>query len=202
MDDATANLWNVRIAIAQLFALIGGAAWAYFLFLRQRTLWPALTWDVECESYGLTNVSRIIEVAVVMENRGKVEHRFRRIAIAIRGIRRDDAIFPADKDDPVLRFTTALVEIDNLIPDDASYYFVRPGVRERIARPFAIPMDIQFVQVYAEFEYQQSDYVHSAQRVYEVGTQSQLPPQFVASTPSVLPIEPPAIGTLGGPARR
>ena len=167
MDDATRNVWQVGIAIAQLIAVLVGAGWAYFRFWRQRTHWPALDLDTECRTFGLINGLRVVELSVLLENKGHVEHRFRRISLHLRGIRRDDAVSVVHPSTEVLRFPVELVRIENLV-SDADYYFVRPGVKERITRPFAVPAEIQFLRLYAEFEYEQKDFVHGAQRVYEL----------------------------------
>jgi hypothetical protein len=80
-------------------AIILGAIWAYWKFVRQRTHEPASDMDIEVEFVGLQDDKWIIEVTAVLKNIGQVQLRYQHFFVKVRYLTGEDRIedSPIDK---------------------------------------------------------------------------------------------------------
>lgn len=168
MDDSTKNLWEVALGVAQLLAVMVTAAWVYFRFRREGVHNPAIQFDIECEFVGFAKSCRIIELAAVAENKGHIQHNFRRITVSIRGIREDDEVQFLEGYEPHLSFPHELVRFENLVTRKSEYFFVRPRVLQRFRAATVIEGPYTHLLVRADFEYEQTGDTHQAHRVFKV----------------------------------
>lgn len=158
---------DVLIAGLQLLAVIVGGIWVFFRFRREDTHVPKVAFNIDGTFFGPQQGSYLAELVMSIENKGLVKHRFEEISLRIRGIRRDAPI--------TLWSDTQRVEFPEQIIDDKDVMykkkygsiFVEPDVTQRVTYVARIPVEIRFLLVRAQFQYD-SHRTHSTEKVFEV----------------------------------
>ena len=164
MHSDTKNVFDVFFSFAQLTAIIGGAAWAYLRFWREGQHAQRIEFNLSCEFFEPQDGSRIASFSLHAHNRGNVERRFVRISLRILGLKTTDAL--SCRADDRLLFPHHLVSAE-VIPKKFGYYFVRPGVDQRFSFTTIIPDDVRYVLARAAFKYENSDDLHTTERVFD-----------------------------------
>lgn len=167
MEDETKNGLDVALSAIQLFAILVGGMWAYFRFSREGTHTPRIELDLACtflESANPKDSHRVAAFTIHARNKGYIEHKFESISLRLRGIKSDALL--AVREDKRLEFPEPLMKAE-LIPKEAGYYFVRPGVEQQVTFTTIIPADVRFVLARAEFKYENSDDRHSVEKVFD-----------------------------------
>ena len=165
MSDSTKNLFDVFFGFVQLFVVVTGAAWAYLRFFREGQHAPRIDFDVTCEFFGPQNDSRVAAFTIYAHNKGNIEQKFVRISLRLLGIRLNDTLDL--REDLRLNFPHSLAKAE-VIPEKFGYYFVRPGVNQQISFTTIIPADIRFVLARAAFKYEDSNDLHTTEKVFDI----------------------------------
>ena len=165
MDDATKNLFEVVISIAQTVGIAIGALWAYFRFWREGIHRPRIEFDIQCAFLGTQGNASVVSFTVLANNKGNVEHRCSRVSLRVRGITTDQTL--ARRPDARLDFPKSLLKAE-LVPEGFGYYFVRPGIAQPFTFTTTIPADARFLLARAAFKYENSEDLHTSERVFEV----------------------------------
>jgi hypothetical protein len=167
MEDETKNVFDVVLSAIQLVAILIGAMWAYFRFSREGTHTPRIELDLACiflESGNPKDNHRVAAFTIHARNKGHIEHKFDRISLRLRGIKSGALL--AVREDKRLEFPEPLMKAE-LIPKKVGYYFVRPGVEQQVTFATTIPADVRFVLARAAFKYENSDNLHSVEKVFD-----------------------------------
>jgi hypothetical protein len=69
---------------------------------------------------------------------------------------------------PLLQFPELVLETNQVVPLEYGYFFVRPGVRQRISYVASIPAEISFILARVTFRYRSTGDIHTAERAFEV----------------------------------
>lgn len=169
MDEGTKRLADVIIESCKVIAIVIGGLWVYFRFRREDTHSPKVSFDIEANFFPTDGQDGLAEFLMVITNKGLVNHRFKKIKLRVRGIARNDPIKPWRETHRV-EFPRKLIDdADVLYTDKYGSIFVEAGVSQKLTFVARIPADIRFVLARAEFEYL-SGLTHSAERIFEVGT--------------------------------
>ncbi len=165
MQDATKNLCEVVISGLQTAGVAIGALWAYFRFWREGIHRPRLEFDIQCQFLGVQAGTRVVSFVIVANNKGNIEHKFSRVSLRVRGITRSQNL--SRRKDERLNFPESLFKAE-LIPEEFIYYFVRPGIAQPFTFTTTVPEDIRFILARAAFKYENSNDLHTSERVFEV----------------------------------
>ena len=117
---------------------------------------------------GTHDENRIIEIKIVVSNKGHVEQRFDKISLRIRGIKEQQKLSELKDYEPRLFFPEEIEKI-NVIPEKYKYYFVRPGVTQVFSVSIKLPKSWSFINAHAKFKYFGLNQVHTAEHSFRVG---------------------------------
>ncbi len=165
MDDLTKNMYEIAISIVQTLGIIVASIWAYYRFLREGEHQAKIEFDVKCSFFSPQGDDRIVEIEIDTINKGKVEHRFSRISLRVRGITGEETL--SRRQDGRLNFRNLILKAE-LVTEELEYYFVRPGVSQPFRFVTIIPKNAKFILVRAAFKYDKSDDLHTSERVFEI----------------------------------
>jgi hypothetical protein len=166
MNNETKNAIELFFSAIQLIVIVIGGILAYFRFWREGVHKPRIEFDLDCKFFGPQNNRRVASFTIHVRNMGNIEHKFIRISLKLRGIKFGGSLENRRKDNR-LEFPESLLEAE-LIPKEFGYFFVRPNVKQQIAFTAAIPDDVHFVLARAAFKYEDSDDLHTAEKVFDV----------------------------------
>jgi hypothetical protein len=168
MDESTKRLADVVIETCKLAAVVVGGLWVYFRFKREDTHSPKVSFDIEATFYPVDGGSGLAEFLMVINNKGLVNHKFKKIKLRVRGLKQTDSIKTWGETHRV-EFPQKLIDdTDVLYTNKYGSIFVEAGITQKLTFVAPIPADIRFVLARAEFEYL-SGLTHSAERLFEVG---------------------------------
>lgn len=165
MSDGTKNLLEALFAGTQLIAIAVGAVWAYLRFYREGQHSPRMEFELNCEFSAAQQGVRVAAFSIYAHNKGNVEHRFSHITLRALGLTSEDA--PTLRADHRLDYPHLITKAE-VIPSKFGYYFVRPGVNQRLSFTTTIPASMRFVLVRAAFQYQGSGDLHTAERAFDL----------------------------------
>jgi hypothetical protein len=154
------------IELLKVALTIGTAVWVYFRFARERTHARRVEFTIDCTFYGPQEGQYIAEFGFRINNKGLVVHRFRKLRLRVLGVARGTNISRWDQQPSRVAFPESLIdESDVLFSRKYKHIFVEPGVEQNITFVGAIPDNMTFILVRAEFEYEDGR-THSTERVF------------------------------------
>ena len=121
-----------------------------------------VSFDIEATFFPVEGAAGLAEFLMVINNKGLVNHKFKKIRLRVRGLARGEVIKPW-KDTQRVEFPHKLVDdADVLYTDKYGSIFVRRAIlTQKLTFVATIPADIRYVIAWAEFEYL-SGLTHSA----------------------------------------
>jgi hypothetical protein len=143
---------------------MAGAGW-WFLYTTQFK--PRVQFDIDCRTTLLHPGVHLVEVLLVFENKGFVEHRLYDLSLSIHGLSRE-----AGEVDPGPRssgrvFDERLFPRTVIVPPRYSWYFIRPGVRQVITHEVLLRTAAPMIEIIAGFSYnRRAEWPHTARRVF------------------------------------
>jgi hypothetical protein len=153
------------IGSVQLLVVVTGAVWTYVRFFREGQHAPRIDFDIACKFFGPQNGFRVAAFTIYAHNKGNLEHKFSRISLRLLGICSDDTL--TLREDLRLSFPHSLAKAE-VIPEKFGYFFVRPTVNQQISFTTTIPADMRFVLARAAFKYEDSEDLHTTEKVFDV----------------------------------
>ncbi len=119
---------ELLLNILQFAAIIIGAAWTYYRFLREKPTSPRIEFDFDCMVYGSQNGDFMTVFSIRINNKGLIEHRFREIRVRILGLEKDADLNTSDHHSNRVEFPMKILPSVNIVPEKFGYYFVRPCI--------------------------------------------------------------------------
>ena len=154
------------IEILKVALTLGAAVWVYFRFARERTHARRVEMTIDCTFPGLQEGKYLAEFAFQLKNKGLVAHRFSTLRLRVRGIASGQVLQSWTVQPSRVAFPERLIdEEDVLFSKKYGHIFVEPGVEQLITFVGAIPGNMTFILVRAEFEYTDGR-THSTERVF------------------------------------
>jgi hypothetical protein len=120
---------------------------AAFWFFLARSFSKRVEFDAEFQLYESEDPKRsIFEVTLLLDNKGQVEHQCYTLAFEVVEMRPDGTSISDPSEGFVYRS-------GNIVERDAVYYYVRPGVCQRIVKTLSVPTRVKLAKVRAFFTY-------------------------------------------------
>ena len=185
-------------SIVTSIALGVGGGWTLWRFVLQRENVARLENDLEFRLIGPQEGRLLIEIAAVIENKGKVRHWVKDFYFNLYCLRANDPLIEnTEHFNGQPRFGERLQNKRGWFPADWVQSFIEPGVKQRYTFTTSIPADATSVLLYSEFRYSDSERgFHTSQRVFAVSS------PLLSDGQRILPGCPPTSGTsrvLGSP---
>lgn len=162
-------------------AALAGALWAFEKWRRRDEHFPRVWFEVSVNFLGESKGQVVVELVAKIENKGVVPLKIRDFTFKLRGLREQDS-FEVGKEDirGQLRFPHVVVE-GSFLPSSWDHTFIYPGIQTEYNYVFAIPGDMLFVRIQADFKYPGPSKSHHAARILKVPNPSAERRQSVVS---------------------
>lgn len=127
-------------------AAVWGAAW-WFCFSRRAA--RRIEFDLEHRVFKRQNPNNphILQLNFKMDNKGQVENRFYTLAFEVMEMQGNGRSVHNPREGFIFRS-------GNIVNEEAEYYYVRPGVCQRITHLVCIPNNVDLVKVRAVFTFE------------------------------------------------
>ena len=159
------NIASGLESVATILALLIGGYWTFTRFIKQRENYAFIEFAVDIEFIGQQGDFWIVELVAILENKGKVQHSFRKLSFDLALMNATDSVRPSDKYGGQTLFPhenrpTAW------IPD--GLYFIEPGVKAKYSYLTQIPAQATFVMLHGQFTYENQSAWHTAEKTRSV----------------------------------
>jgi hypothetical protein len=138
--------------IAQILAnltTVGAAAAAAWWFFFSGRVSRRVEFNVDLDVFESGDPKRrILQVTFLLDNKGFVEHQCYTLAFEVVEMRSDGTSASASDQSEGFVFRSG-----NVVERDAQYYYVRPGVCQRIVHTVSVPAEVELAKVRAFFTY-------------------------------------------------
>jgi len=136
VSQILANAATILVAVA-----------AAFWFFRSRRYSKRVEFNVEFNVFESGDPkSKILQLNLMLDNKGQVEHHCYILAYEVAEMRADGTCVADKKEGFIFRS-------GNIVEKDAEYYYVRPGVCQRIVTTIPVPNTVKLAKVRAFFTY-------------------------------------------------
>jgi hypothetical protein len=141
--ETTKVISQIAANTATILVALAAAFWFFF----SRGFAKRVEFNAEFQLYesGDPNTN-ILQVTLLLDNKGQVEHHCYTLAFEVVEMRPDGT----SVSDPSKGF---VYRSGNIVEADAGYYYVRPGVCQRIVKTLSIPTRVKLAKVRAFFTY-------------------------------------------------
>jgi hypothetical protein len=134
---------QIAANIATVAAAIAAAYWFYWSGRSSRRV----EFDANFSVYKCINPEfKVLQVAFLLDNKGQVEHRCYTLAFEVVELDPDGRAISDSSEGFVFRS-------GNIVDQKAAYYYVRPGVCQRIVHVVSVPAHLKLAKVRAFFTY-------------------------------------------------
>ena len=158
--DAVKGVVEIARGILEAAALFGAGWW----FVRQSMAKRRIQLDLECEQILSGAAGVVIEVRLLFENRGFVEHRLYDLSLSVHGPTAHMEAAASGLD-----FKRQLFPRTVIVPGSYGYYFVRPGVRQVITHAVTLNEPCPAIRITAGFNYTKNGkFPHTARRYFRI----------------------------------
>lgn len=140
--------------VATTIAILVGGGWALGRFWRERESVPRLQLDLNAEFVQKATNACLVAVKAHIENKGKVRHEIRLFDFHLSVVDAGSIQTPP----PVCIEYPIETTTGSLMPKDAEYSFIEPGVRTTYFELVAVPATAKEVYIYCSFEYGGKEY--------------------------------------------
>ena len=158
----------MELTIKEIIAVTGllsGGAWFYWT----QKFKPRVEFDIDCEFFFPREVvdDAIIEIRLVFNNMGHVQHTLRKLELSVHALGDIQELGVKPESNDVV-FKERVLKRQSIVPDNW-YYWVRPGVKQVFTKIIKLNRKHSVVRVTAGFAY--GDFIksrHTARRIFEV----------------------------------
>jgi len=139
---------------------------------RHREDIPQIEFDISCNPVGIHDKQFVIELLLVLNNKGNVKQDVKSINLRVRAIRDTDELSFWKESPFRLEFPHKLFETE-VIPKGYGFIFVEPNVRQIVSFTTKIDGDVRIIAARAEFSYGRArkgsrGRKHSVERVFRL----------------------------------
>jgi len=134
---------------------------------KERDHAPHIEFGIDCRVFDTTGEDRAVEFMICINNKGRIRQEIRNLSIRLRGISEGQDLKFWDGHGHRLEFPVKLVDETQIIPAEAVYYFVEPGIDQMFDYVTKIPRKIRYLLVHSRFDYG-SDSFHTVERVFDM----------------------------------
>lgn len=141
------------------------AAWGIVKWRKRDEHFPRVSFDISAEFHGVQDNKIVTEVIAELENKGVVPLKIRCFTFKVQAIRRGKSLTVGDEKVRKQLLFPEEVARGSFIPSKWEYTFVYPDVKTRYSFVTALPEDVSFIRLQAEFHYFTNDETHHAGRI-------------------------------------
>lgn len=162
-------------SIATALAVFVGAIWAYLRFVRQEEKHPYINFTADinfiCRQQGFW----IVELISVIENKGKVPHKFKVFEFDL------NALFPGDQIELNEQFGGQAffpheITKGSWKPEKFKYFFISPGTTSKYSFVTRVPDKATAIMLHSWFEYEDRKKAgHTAERTVRLPSSASCP---------------------------
>ena len=157
------------IEVIKIALLVIAAVFTYWKFFREGSHLQRIEMDLDFIDLGVRNNERLIEVGVLLENKGNVEQRLKEIVLRIRGIDSKDSLEELEKHKPRIKFGHDDIGPSIIKPKkEGGFFFIRPKIRQRFPMVVKVPSTWSHLHIRAKFEYKGVKNFHTSERAFAV----------------------------------
>ena len=172
--DTYEKFGHLASAIQSIFtvlAVVLGAAWAYWRFVRQAERYPYITFSADINFVCRQGGYWIVELISVIENKGKVPHRFSVFDFDLYAIFPDDAVAVNQEFGGQVHFPHEIVK-GSWKPERTSNFFIAPGATSKYSFVARVPEAATAIMLHSWFEYDdRRKHGHTAERTVRLPDQ-------------------------------
>jgi len=133
---------------------------------------PHIEFDISCNPIGLHDKNFVVELLLMITNKGIVKQDIRSIKLRVRAIQNTDKLSFWKDNDFRLEFPNKLFDVE-AIPKHWNFIFIEPNVKQIVSYITKIDRNICFITARAEFSYGQArkgspGNKHSIERVFRL----------------------------------
>ena len=132
----------------------------------ERRYTPHIEFKIDCQFFGPVNKQYLINLLLIADNRGLVMHKFKKIELRVRGIKKNEEFESWEGYEQRVKFPHKLFET-SVIPPKWNFVFVEPGVAQQISYSSRVATEYAFLSVRAEFHYDHHT-PHSIEGIFAV----------------------------------
>ena len=126
--------------------------WTYWLYIRQGQRHAQIQTSANIEFIGETDEFWLVEIQAILENKGKVEHRFSDLAFDLNAVLQGDALEASQEWNGQIDFPNSIAR-GSFLPQTRSFFFIGPGVTAKYSYLTKVPKRAIFVNLHCWFAY-------------------------------------------------
>ncbi len=161
-------------SLATILALIVGAYWTYYRFVRQGDNQPLIEFTTDVAFIGKHQDWWVVELTALIENKGKVQHRISEFAFDMFALQYDDPLEPKQEFGGQVCFPHPVVT-GSWLPKKFDYFFIDPGTKAKYSFVTRIPDSARFAILHTWFTYSGQAASHVAEKTVRVPDKEPLP---------------------------
>ena len=123
--------YQLLVAFLSFLVMIVTASWAYYRFKKEGAYSPRIQFDVECECLENRDDKNILKIFFVLENKGLVTHKIKEVRYKILALSTEGGLKRHGTHKHLSEFSV-VESVSNIIPESYGYFFISPGVRQRL----------------------------------------------------------------------
>ena len=133
--------------------IIFGALWAYRRFIAQEERYPYINFSADINFICRQRGYWIVELISIIENKGKVPHRFRLFDFDLFALFPEDDVKASDDFGGQAYFPHEIVK-GSWKPKRFSYFFIAPGATSKYSFVARVPEKASAIMLHSWFEYE------------------------------------------------
>jgi len=138
--------------LIKVILLVLAALFTYFRFFREGTHKQRIEFNIELTDLGIIDKFRLVEIVIIVENKGSVSKKFKELNLTIRGIDPSRPLSELENHEPKISFPNR-IHMFNLVSREVQYYFVRPKVIQKFPAVLKVPSNFSHLLVQGKFLY-------------------------------------------------
>jgi len=132
--EAFRNFAQAIQAGATAISLAAGGIWVYWRYIRQHEKYPHIESSAEVIIIGEQDDSWIVELAAILENKGKAPHNIKNFDFDLNALMENDRVEVSEKWGGQVHFPNSITK-GSFIPERAKYFFIDPQVNSPLIYP-------------------------------------------------------------------
>lgn len=140
-------------SIVTVLAVLFGAIWAYRRFVLQEERHPYITFSADINFICRQGKYWIVELISIIENKGKVPHRFKVFDFDLYALLPEDEVEVSEKYGGQAYFPHEIAK-GSWKPERFAYFFIAPGAMSKYSFITRVPEKATAIMLHSWFEYQ------------------------------------------------
>src|SRR6266404_3639694 len=171
--DKFAHLAGGIASVITVLVAIIGAIWAYRRFIAQEERYPAITFSADINFVCRQRGYWIVELISIIENHGKVPHRFQRCNFDLNVLFPEDEVDVKDEFGGQAFFPQEIMK-GSWLPKRFEYFFIAPGATSKYTYVARVPDTASAIMLHSWFEYDdRRNAGHSAEKTVALPNNTQ-----------------------------